>query len=513
MHKPPNDGELYAYVDANRLFLYGYGVVSVGMLFTGFYLFSAQGLLFSVFIPIFVFLGTYLVLSYLIGLSASNFSLLAHKAKVKAGKDYLPNIDVYLPTAGEDLGILDNTYRALSVLRYKRTFNVYVLDDWNRPEVRRLAERKYHFKYIARPNAPELKKAGNLRYAFTRTSGDLIVIFDADFAPRPDFLEQTVPYFIENAVSIVQTPQFFRVTDHKVWVGQGAAYIQELFYRLIQVSRNTFNGSICVGTNAVYRRKHLEKFGGTAAIGYSEDVHTGFNVHRDGKKIVYLPLNLACGVCPEEAKSFFNQQYRWCMGSFHLFLNKDFWRSKLSLMQKACYLSGMLYYIASAFSFLLLPLPSIFMLYLFPERIFWYNYIFSIPSFLFGTIILSFWTRAPFGIYAIRARFLSYWAHFFAITDKLRGDLMVWQPTNSRGQAVDRFNRFCRFSMLVNVVTVLIIFNGIAINLKTFSVYNFIPIIFFTVFNSVLQLTIYEKDFSWQNVINYLGLKKTRAPS
>ena len=37
---------------------------------------------------------------------------------------------------------------------------------------------------VLRANAPELKKAGNLRNAFERTSGDAIAIFDADFCPR-----------------------------------------------------------------------------------------------------------------------------------------------------------------------------------------------------------------------------------------------------------------------------------------------------------------------------------------
>lgn len=37
---------------------------------------------------------------------------------------------------------------------------------------------------VLRDNAPELKKAGNLRNAFGRTSGDAIAIFDADFCPR-----------------------------------------------------------------------------------------------------------------------------------------------------------------------------------------------------------------------------------------------------------------------------------------------------------------------------------------
>ena len=89
---------------------------------------------------------------------------------------------------------------------------------------------------IRRDNRPELKKAGNLRYAFARTSGELYAIFDADFCPRPDFLRETVPYFeAEPSIGILQTPQFFRRREEQTWVEQGAGSSQELFYRLIQV--------------------------------------------------------------------------------------------------------------------------------------------------------------------------------------------------------------------------------------------------------------------------------------
>ena len=64
--------------------------------------------------------------------------------------------------------------------------------------------------YIRRPGGRIHKKSGNLRYAFARTTGEYIVIFDADFAPRPDFLAETLPYMDDPSLAIVQTPQFFR---------------------------------------------------------------------------------------------------------------------------------------------------------------------------------------------------------------------------------------------------------------------------------------------------------------
>lgn len=90
---------------------------------------------------------------------------------------------------------------------------------------------------VRRPNRPELKKAGNLRYAFAQTSSEILAIFDADFCPRPDFLSETVPYFMDPSIGIVQTPQYFRWRKEQTWVEQGAGVSQELFYRMVQVRR------------------------------------------------------------------------------------------------------------------------------------------------------------------------------------------------------------------------------------------------------------------------------------
>lgn len=81
-----------------------------------------------------------------------------------------------------------------------------------------------------------MKKAGNLRYAFARTSGDFIIILDADFCPRADFLDETIPYMMDESIAIVQTPQFFRYREEQTWIERGAGMTQELFYRTVQVS-------------------------------------------------------------------------------------------------------------------------------------------------------------------------------------------------------------------------------------------------------------------------------------
>src|SRR6185369_7761254 len=100
----------------------------------------------------------------------------------------------------------------------------------------------------------------------------------------------------------------------------------ELFYRISQVSRQAHDASICVGSNAVYRRAALDDTGGTALIEHSEDVHTGFNMRMHGWTIQYIPVILAKGLSPADMKAFFKQQYRWCLGSMTLLGSGKFWK-------------------------------------------------------------------------------------------------------------------------------------------------------------------------------------------
>lgn len=125
------------------------------------------------------------------------------------------------------------------------------------------------------------------------------------------------------------------------WVERGAGATQELFYRYVQVNRDRWGAPICVGSCAIYRREALVETGGTAEIGHSEDVHTGFFAMTRGWRVKYMPINLALGICPDTCKAFFSQQNRWCTGSTTLFCNPEFWRSSLTPIQKMCFSSGM----------------------------------------------------------------------------------------------------------------------------------------------------------------------------
>lgn len=275
----PTDTEKLRYLTTNRIPLYIFGVFSFLTLSTGMWLFAICAPIFAWYGVFVGFLNIYLLISYLVGIIGRDWDYAAHQAIVlqhPLTETTTPTVDVYLPCCSEPLEILENTYKHILKLDWPpEKLKVYVLDDGNQPAVRDLAE-QYGFNYIVRDDRPRLRKAGNLRWAFARTTGDYFAIFDADFCPRRDFLKElVVEHVADPRTAIVQSPQFFRVTGDQTWVEQGAGATQELFYRVVQVNRNRWGASICVGSNAVYRREALEEVGGTAEIGFSEDVHTG----------------------------------------------------------------------------------------------------------------------------------------------------------------------------------------------------------------------------------------------
>jgi cellulose synthase/poly-beta-1,6-N-acetylglucosamine synthase-like glycosyltransferase len=257
-----------------------------------------------------------------------------------------------------------------------------------------------------------------------------------------------------------------------------------------------------VGTNAIYRRRALEPFGGTAAIAYSEDLHTGFQILEAGQKVVYLPINLAKGLCPDNPSSFFIQQYRWATGSTSLFLSRHFWEVKLPLVVRLNYLSGMLYYFATALGIIITPLPGLLMVWLLPTHIFWYNILFSLPSFIYGTFYLAVWTQAPFGWYAFQSRIISYHAHLFAILDKLNNKTVAWVPTGARNVKISRYDTFTRFVFIWSSLVTAGILAGVALQIKSIWNYNFYPMIFFTLYNYGLNLSVLEGQWPFKRNIS-----------
>lgn len=439
---PPDDTEKYSYIDRQLPYL-------ATVMMIGFLSATLSQLWFEAAsgwwpFAIFTFVG---MLSFGLALPLSfvgrGFDLDLHNARVRSWRPrHYPDVDVFLPICGEPIEVLGNTWAGVQSLMhaYRGVVRAFVLDDGADPAAERLAA-QFGFDYVIRPNRGENKKSGNLRYAFARTQGEFIVILDADFVPRADFLAETLPYMDDLAVAIVQTPQFFRTDPRQTWVEQAAGAVQEVFYRSIQVARDRLGASICVGSCAVYRRTALEAEGGTTLIAYAEDVHTGLDARRNGWKLTYVPLALATGMCPDNIDAFVRQQYRWCTGSTSTILTSRLWTVPMSVRARLTYLSGFCYYLQTALATFAVPLIPICLLTFRPLTISPENSRLIIIALAASLAVVPIWNRSEYATRDVVPLTMARgWAHALAIWDYLRGKTMAWQASGAGVSSVRRFH-------------------------------------------------------------------------
>ncbi|HVQ23828.1 MAG TPA: glycosyltransferase, partial [Planctomycetota bacterium] len=122
-----------------------------------------------------------------------------------------PYVTVQLPIYNERY-VVERLLRAVAAFDYPRArFEIQVLDDSTDDTTSIVAElaaeiraQGFQISHLHRTHRTGYK-AGALKEGLTRARGELLAIFDADFLPGPDFLQQTVPFFQNAKVGLVQT--------------------------------------------------------------------------------------------------------------------------------------------------------------------------------------------------------------------------------------------------------------------------------------------------------------------
>ncbi len=287
-----------------------------------------------------------------------------HKRDLKYHKSWLeeekPTVDILIPVVDEPIEIIKNTLTHATKVEYAH--KIYILDDGNSPEVRRLAA-ALHVKYIARPeHRKKHAKSGNLNYALKECTGEFFAVFDADHAPKKDFLIEVLPFFENEKVALVQTPQFYINKDN--FIAEGTSEAQEIFYKYIQPAKNSYNATFCVGTNMVYRRSAIDEIGGIPLLNHSEDIWATILLHEKRYESVFYNKILAEGRAPESISSFFRQQNRWAQGGFSMFfMHNPLFIPDLTLDQKLQYLFSNIHYFSGFSMLIYLLLPIVYLLF------------------------------------------------------------------------------------------------------------------------------------------------------
>ena len=452
----PDNRQKYAYFGKQRRWVFAWLLVaSAGILYGYIHVAEHAWVVAPLMWLLLMVMVPPVVVNFWLRIGPPRLTLADHKAAVASYRESGETIDVFLPSCGESLALLNNTFRYASELEWHGTKITFVLDDSARAEVRDLADH-YGFRYIVRPDPGAMKKAGNLIHAFGMSDGDFIAVIDADFAVRPEFLYETMPYFRDPKIGIVQTAQCFDVVDQSLpYIQRFAGTLQDIFFHHIQPARDRYKAAICAGTNLVYRRAAVVAAGGFAQVPIGEDVHSGVKLWWAGYETRYLQLCLARGVAPVDFPSLANQQARWCRSSMLLMTDKHFIEAPFTWQQRTAFWAAFLYYMSSAALLITGPFPALTMIWFFPARVHPHNYLVMLPA-LAATIFVFPMLSRGWRPTIFRVCVINSCCHLYSVWYSVRGRVAEWVPTGASpraGRVPVMVNRIlCTWIVLVEVL-------------------------------------------------------------
>ena len=277
-------------------------------------------------------------------------------------KEDFPEVDVFIATYNEGEDVLEKTLAACAKMKYPdpRKVHIYLCDDGNRVELKELTD-KYGATLVTR-ELNRFAKAGNYNHALRVSKSPYIAIFDADMRPTADFLLKTIPFFNEEKMGFVQTPQSFKNPDiFQAKLSRETPFEQDYFYHYIQIARNRTNSVIMCGTNCVLSREALKKAGGFAQATIAEDVATGMLMEAKGYRGIAIDEVLAYGENINSVGAFLKQRSRWGRGCIQTAKAYGIFRIKgLKLGQKLDYFVAINYWCFGLKRMLYMLLPLLF---------------------------------------------------------------------------------------------------------------------------------------------------------
>ena len=232
-----------------------------------------------------------------------------------------PVVTVQLPVYNERY-VVERLIDAMAAFDYpKEQLEIQVLDDSTDETVDIITEKVAYYqakgldiKHVRRPDRKGFK-AGALAYGLATARGEFIAIFDADFLPAPDFLQQTLPHFANPKVGVVQTRWGHINKDYSL-LTRLQAFGLDGHFTIEQGGRRHAGSFINFnGTGGVWRKACIREAGGWSDDTLTEDLDLSYRAQRKGWEFLYLEEVEAPAELPVLMPAIKSQQFRWNKGA------------------------------------------------------------------------------------------------------------------------------------------------------------------------------------------------------
>lgn len=238
----------------------------------------------------------------------------------------IPFLTVQLPLYNEYY-VAERAIECISKLDYpKDKFEIQVLDDSTDETVQIVAQKVEEISRKKGLNIHHIRrskrigyKAGALDFGLQTALGEFVAIFDVDFLPKSDFLQETIPYFQNQKVGVVQTRWGHINKDYSL-LTELQAFGLNAHFSVEQGGRNAGEHFINFnGTGGVWRVKCIEEAGGWQHDTLTEDLDLSYRAQLKNWKFKYLENVIAPAELPITMSALKGQQHRWMKGGAECF--------------------------------------------------------------------------------------------------------------------------------------------------------------------------------------------------
>ncbi|HJQ93496.1 MAG TPA: glycosyltransferase [Candidatus Thermoplasmatota archaeon] len=270
---------------------------------------------------------------------------------------YLPKVAIHVPTFNEPFELVKETLDRLVKLDYPTDrVVIMVADDSTRPECAQPIKEycaKIGVQYHTRADRTGYK-AGALNMLLEKTPVDcnLLAIIDADYQVEPEYLRETVGFFVDPDLGWLQTPQDYR-NRHQSFLTEQYYLADAYFYRTILPSRNEENSIIFCGTMGMLRMRAVLEVGGWNEKCITEDAELSVRLLNAGWNSLYVNKTYGRGLIPPTFEAYKKQHYRWAFGGGRI-LRTHFFRfvfGRFTFRQRLDYLVGSFNWFEGTFIF------------------------------------------------------------------------------------------------------------------------------------------------------------------
>ena len=307
----------------------------------------------------------------------------------------IPYVTIQLPVFNE-LYVMKRLLKNIAKIDYpKDKLEIQVLDDstdesieMTSKYIKKVQELGIDIQHIRRTNRQGYK-AGALKEGLKTAKGEFIAIFDADFLPTPNWLYETVPYFKDSQIGVVQT-RWSHINRNYSTLTKIQAFMLDAHFTLEQVGRNSQGHFINFnGTAGVWRKECIYDAGNWEGDTLTEDIDLSYRAQLKNWKFKYLEKVETPAELPVVISAARTQQFRWNKGgaeNFQKMAKRIILSKNISIKTK---IHGLLHLLNSSMfiCIFLVAILSIPMLYIKNEYAHLKNYFYIMSFFVMSSLI------------------------------------------------------------------------------------------------------------------------------